>query len=333
MPLNLYRRGKIWHYRGAVDGDYLRGSTGTADRKEATRIAAEVTTEQFKGRSIASGQLTFPRAVALYLKAGKSDDYLDKLEDYWKNTRIRKMTAGAIRQSAIDLYPGCSGATWNRQVITPTRAIINHCAELELCAPIRIKGFKYQAEIKEPVTLDWITTLAIYARPIIKALAFQMFSTAERFCEAHATVWDDYNFEQRTVRVRDTKTGQEDFAHMPQPLLVALANLPRDKKPFYPSETTLRIMWDEDVAATAKAVPGFKRLTFHCCRHGFATKMLRDGVDPKTAARLGRWKDTALFLNTYTHALENSRLTEGLFSTKTAQPEDRAEQKQGVVIK
>jgi hypothetical protein len=78
--------------------------------------------------------LTFPQAVALYLKAGKSDRYLDKIEDYWKNTLVKDMTKGAIKQSAIDLYPGCSGATWNRQVITPTLAVINHCAELERCA-------------------------------------------------------------------------------------------------------------------------------------------------------------------------------------------------------
>lgn len=329
MPLKLFRRGKVFHYRGTpISGDRLRGSTGETDRKAAKEAAAAVERAAHQHHSPSprkGGRLTFPKAVELYLSAGKPKKYLPKIIAYWKKKAIREgkketlvkdMTAGLIRQSAIDLYPGCSGATLNRQVITPTQAIINHCAELELCSPVRIKRFKFTSKIKEPVTLKWVMTLAAHARPVIKALAFQMFATAERFCEAHATAWADYNFEQRTVRVRDTKTGNEDFAHMPQPLLIALANLPRDKPPFFWSETTLRIMWDEDVAKTAKAVPGFRRLTFHCCRHGFATKMLRDGIDPKTAAGLGRWKDLRLFLETYAHAMPNATLTEGLFDTK-----------------
>ena len=336
MPLKLYKRkthdGFIWHYRGTVDGHRLRGTTGTANRKDAAKLAAQIETSQYKGDLFASKNLlTFPQAVALYLKGGKSEKYLGPIEDYWKNTRVKNMTAGAIRQSAIDLYPGCSGATWNRQVITPTQAIINHCAGLDLCPPVRIERFKFERrKVKKPVSLDWITVFCQHARPMIKALALTMFSTAARFGEVKRTEWKDYDFQQRTVLILDTKTKQVRRAHMPQPLLVALANLPRDKKPFFWSETELRKQWDEDVRKTAEAVPGFERLTFHCCRHGFATKMLRDGIDPKTAAGLGGWKDLKLFLDTYVHALPNSQLTEGLFDTPVARDEDAHQQKQGV---
>jgi hypothetical protein len=41
MPLKIYRRGPIWHYRGTVAGRRLRGSTGTTDKDVAARIAAE----------------------------------------------------------------------------------------------------------------------------------------------------------------------------------------------------------------------------------------------------------------------------------------------------
>jgi integrase-like protein len=293
MPLKLYKRrtrdGRdIWHYRGTVAGHRLRGTTGTTDRKVAARIASEVENRHHK-RHLDGPQevLTFPQAVVLYLKAEKSDQYLGKIEDYWKDALVKDMTAGAIKQSAIDLYPGCSGATWNRQVITPTQAVINHCAGLELCSPIRIKRFEFETAIKTPVTLEWLDALCAHARPVIKAIVLTMFATACRFCEAHRLDWPDLDFKNRTVRIRDTKTKKQRIAHMPQPLLVALANLPRDKAPFYRSETTLRRHWDEDVATTAEAVPGFERLTFHCCRHGFATNMLHKGVDPKTAASLG----------------------------------------------
>lgn len=253
------------------------------------------------------------------MKAGKSEKYLDKLVDHWRNTPVKEMTAGAIRQSAIDLYPDASGATWNRQVITPTQAIINHCAERELCPPIRIKRFKFEKQIKQPVTLEWLDTFCAHARPMMMAFATFMFATGCRFSEARRLKWQDVDFQQRTILVRQTKNKKQRLPHMPGRLLVALANLPRDKDPFPWSETTLRRFWDEEIAKAAEAVPSFVRLTCHSCRHGFATKLLRDGVDPKTAAYLGGWDSVSLFLETYAHAMQKPELTEGLFDTKEAQ--------------
>jgi integrase len=50
---------------------------------------------------------------------------------------------------------------------------------------------------------------------------------------------------------------------------------------------------------------GIKRLSTHCCRHGFATGLLRKGVDVVTVARLGGWKTPAQVLKTYGHAIDN----------------------------
>ena len=68
--------------------------------------------------------------------------------------------------------------------------------------------------------------------------------------------------------------------------------VPRTEKPFPYSESQLRRLWDEDVATMAESVKDFDRLTFHCARHGFATKMLRDGKDQDgfRIGRLGRYR-------------------------------------------
>jgi integrase len=326
MPIKLYRRpgGHVWHYRGTVAGDRLRGSTKTTDRRLAARIASQIETQHHQ-RHLDGPQevLTFPQAVTLYLQAHtptkRSQRYIDRIEDYWKDAKVKIMTPGAIRQSATDIHPNDSGATRNRQVITPTQAIINHCADLELCAPIRIKRFKFIEKVKKPVTLEWLNTFCDHARPVVKALVLDMFATACRFNEVHRHEWKDFDFRARTILIRDTKTGKERVAHMPQSLMVALANLPRDKRPFYWSESSLRRFWDEDVAKAAEAVKDFERSTFHSCRHGFATKMLRDGIDPKTAAWLGGWDDVGLFMKTYAHAIQDPSLTEGIFDTPLTQ--------------
>lgn len=338
MSLKLYKRrtrnGFVWHYRGTVEGCRLRGTTGTADKKIATKIASQIETRQFKGDLFAGkANLTFPQAVTVYLKAGKPDQYIDKLEDFWKNTRIKKMTAGAIRQSAIDIYPGCSGATWNRQVITPTQAIINHCAELEMCAPIRIKRFKFEKKIKRPITPEWLNIFCAHADKQMEALGVFMFATGCRISEARRLEWSDIDFQERTILIRKTKNKKERLPNMPPRLLVALANMDRSVPPFGNPESTLRRAWDAVIHKAAKSVAGFERLTFHSCRHGFATKLLRDGIDPKTAAYLGGWESVSLFLETYAHAMKNTRLTDGLFDTPVTRDEDPPEQKQVVMEK
>lgn len=321
MPVTIFRRkgSKIWSYAGTVAERRLRGSTGTTDKRRAERIAAKIETSEWE-RHLDGPEavLTFPQAVALYLKAGKQEKYLGKIEDYWKDTKVKDMTRGAIKQSAIEIYPGCSGATWNRQVITPTQAVINHCAGLDLCSPIRLERFDFERKIKQPVSLQWLDTFCAHARPQIAALATFMFATACRISEARRLDWPHVDFQQRAILIVKTKNKSQRLPHMPPRLLVALANLPRDERPFGTPESTLRRWWDQDIEATAKAVPGFTRLTFHSCRHGFVTKLLNDGMDVVTIGKLGGLTPQVI-LQTYGHALNNPKLAEKVFDTDLTQ--------------
>jgi integrase len=314
MPLKVRKRGNTYPYSGTVAGRRLRGSTGTADKARAERIAAETEAEEWKrGLDGPRAVLTFAKASILYRAAGKETRFLEKIEDYWKNTLVKDMTAGAIRQSALAIYPNAGPATHNRQVITPTRSVINHCSEMELCAPVRVRKFRFEQKIKKPILIDWLDTFCAHATPVNAALATFMFATACRISEARRLEWADIDFQSRTILVRKTKNKKERMPHMPPRLLVALANLPRGVKPFGAPESTLRRHWDADVEVTAKAVEGFQRLTFHSCRHGFATTMLRKGIDPKTAADLGGWDSVPLFIETYAHALPKAQLSNSLF--------------------
>lgn len=336
MPVTVFRRpgSKIYSYRGTVAGRRLRGSTCTTDKARAERIAAQKEDELWKCRLDGPvAVLTFAKASLSYRAAGKESKYLAKIEDYWKDTLVKDIKAGAIRQSAIELYPNASNATRNRQVITPTQAVINHCAELELCPPVRVKRFKHEKKIKKPVTVDWLDTFCAHARPLNVALATFMFATGCRISEAKRLDWPDIDFQQRTLHIVKTKAKKQRLPHMPARLLIALANLPRDEKPFGCwSETSLRRFWDEDIETAAKASPGFIRLTFHSCRHGLATKLLRDGVDVRTAADLAGMSVQVL-LSTYSHAMQKPQITERIFDAPLTQEENKTEEKQGVVVK
>jgi integrase len=328
MPLKIYRRpgSTVWQYRGTLAGRRFRGSTGATNKETATRIASEIENKFWKrGLDGKEKALTWPKAAALYLGAGKSTRFQSTLVKYWGDAKIAELNSGSIRQAAVDLYPTAKNSTRNRQVIVPTLAVINHCAELGLCPPLKMKRFKVETKIKKPVTLEWINAFSRHAdRPDTAALAMFMFATGARITEALDVRWDDIDLRGRTVLIRQTKLGNERRAHIPMDLFVAIANLPRDRKPFsFAGHSSALAAWNRAVAAA-----NIEPLTFHSCRHGFATALAEKGVPVKTIAKLGGWKSAQHLFQTYLHADEDPTLTDRIFGTlsDTAKTEDKQDQ-------
>ena len=262
----------------------------------------------------------------MYLAAGKPSRFLPVLVKYWGDAPIANLNAGTIRQSAIDLYPTSKNSTRNRQVIVPALAVINHCAELQLCPPLRMKRFKVETKIKKPITLEWINAFRAGAdRVDIGVLALFLFGTGARISEALAVRWDDIDFRKRVVLIRQTKLGNERQAHLPPDLFLALANLPRDREPFAIAFTTARDAWARAVRAA-----GIDPLTFHSCRHGFATALHDKGVGVKTIAKAGGWKSAQHLFQTYLHASDDGTVTDLLFGTANDTVKDEDKQDQSV---
>lgn len=310
MPLKLYRRGKVWHYRGTIAGRRLRGSTGSQSKEIAQQLVSNIEQREWKGRLDGpAAVLTFAQAAIMYRQAQKSDRFLRPIEDYWKDAPVKQITAGGIRDSAIALYPTAGPATRNRQAIVPTQAVINHAASHELCNFIRVKRFDIVKVKKTPATWEWVQSfMAAAVKPNLAGLCCFMFLTGARISQALAVTWDDVDFKTRKVFIKGT--GKKDlsrWAHMPPELIAALANIPeRDGRLFgITSPSNCRTQW-----AGAIRRAGIKRLSYHACRHGFATGLLDKGVNPKTVAARGGWKDTRHVFETYGHDVAPADVTE-----------------------
>lgn len=321
MPLSIYRRGKTWHYRGTVAGRRLRGTTSTADKGLAQRIAAEIETREWRRHLDGPGaHVTMAQAAIAYRQAEKPTRFLERIEDHWRDTQLRDMTPGAIRQSALVLYPDASGATRNRQVIVPTQAIINHAATLNWCSPIKVKRFAVDAKARRPVDLEWATKFAANASRHLGALCLFMFGTGARLGEAVRLTWADIDTDACIATMTDRKpTPWTRTAHLPKPVLAAIMRIPSNRamnEPVfqYLDPQNVKQVWDKAIERA-----GIERLTPHCCRHGFATTMLRKGFDVKTVAKMGGWKDAATVLKHYAHALEDRTVTDAIFDTPQTQ--------------
>ena len=331
MPLKIYKRGDIWHYRGSVAGRRLRGSTGTADKATAQRLVSDIEARQWKGHLDGpAAVLTFAQAAILYRKAGKPTRFLKPIEDYWRDTLVKDMTPGAIRQSAIELQPGTSGATMNRNVIVPTQAIINHAADSGLCQWIRVKRFPVVKKEKIPATWEWVQAFMRATEPRVPhlgVLACFMLLTGARISEALSVTWADVDLPGAKVRISMGKAGGEvRTAHMPPPLVAALANLPgRVGRVFvYKSRSTAKIQWEKYVEKAK-----IRKLSFHACRHGFATALLHSGVDPITVAKRGGWKSAAHVFATYGHVLDDETVTDRIIDTPVTQKQTIQRKRKG----
>ena len=325
MPLKLYLRNGIYYYSGTIGPRGRRKrfrdqSCYTKDKDIAARQVAEVEADYWKGHFDGPGAiLTFAHAATIYRAAGKSDRFLEPIEKHLKQTLIKDISEGSIQLMAKALYPECSGASLNRLVITPTQAVINHCAKSKLCQRITVERYKVEGKVKDPATLEWIDKFRQEASPHVGAVALFMYLTGARIGEAVDVKWADIDWKARTVLIRESKVSKERKSHLPAPLVAVLANLPRieDRGVFgYDSKKALRNAWDA-AAVRAKIKP----LTPHSCRHGFATGLLHRGVDVVTVAWLGGWRSAAQVLKTYGHANKDPKLTDLLLNAQMTQPE------------
>lgn len=324
MSLNLYRRGAIWHYRGTLGGGQsgapttrLRGTTGTAAKDLAQQYVNDVERRFWKGqRDGPESVLTFARAALEYRKLGKQERFLEAVEDYWKSTLVRNINNGTVRKGAMALYPTASNATRNRQFIVPTMAVINHAAAMDLCPVLRVKRFPEVRKEKVPATLEWVKAFMAESSPHLGALCCFMFLTGTRVSDALAVTWGDVDMDAGKVWVSQGKLrGDRRRVHMPPMLLAALARIPTNREPEsklfpYSSQSAAKHPW---LAVVKRA--GIQRLTFHSCRHGFATAMLHAGVDVITIAKLGGWKSPDHVFRTYGHAMDDDTLANRISDT------------------
>ena len=316
MSLKLYLRGGVWHYRGTIAKRRLRGSTGIPKKQkgDAARAVAEIETRQWKCNFDGpESVLTFAQAAIMYRAAGKSDLFLEPIEDHLKDTLVKDITQDTIIQMAMKLYGHCSGASRNRLAIVPAQAVINNAAKSKLCQRITVERFKVETKEKPHATLEWVQAFMKTAPPALGAYALFMFLTGARPTEAHRA---DIDLTRATALLHESKIGHERRAHLPAMLVAAIANVPAVPGRsvfFYRRRPDMRDAWD---AAVERA--GIQRLTPHCCRHGFITMLLRRGIDVKTVSWLGDVSPETL-LKTYAHAIKDRTLTEVLTGTELTQ--------------
>ena len=296
MPLEIKTNTQgIWQVFGTVNGKRIRRSAKTRDRAIAAKLAkkwekdAWADTENF-------GTVTFEQAALAYMRADGDKRFLGPLIVYFKGLDISTIRQGHIEDAARELYSTRAPSTWNRNVMTPTRAVINFAARREWCAPIKLDMFKEDRPHRRAGDRAWLDAFMKEASPELAALALFMFTTGARISESLAMTWDDIDGRYADLV---TKTGARR-AVLTREMLQALTGLDKQRERVfrYKSKRWVYKKWYE--ACDRADIP---HLTPHeSGRHAFGTEtVVRQGMDPATAAALGGWSSPRVLLDRYSH--------------------------------
>ena len=345
MPLTLYPRAGHWWIRGRIDripaGRYYRQSLGApveVPETEARQILANFEAKEIKRHLIGEpANLTFGEAVLLYDAPPADAGYLALIVPVLSETFVGTITPVQVKKLARDLYPHASTDTWQRQVLTPVRSVINNAHALGKGPPIRIAGFTKAERIKQdqsrgkrsraqktPGSWVWIDAFAAKAPARLAALARFMFTTGARIGQA-VLINDttDLDLQNGRVLLPAAKGHEAQWIDLIPEVVADLANLtPRSGRLFgYQHRWGVYKGWRK-VCKNA----GIDYIAPHAAgRHGFGTELIvRHGIDAVTVASEGRWANPKVPLETYAHAEDSTARVHAVFRTKRVQNDARS---------
>lgn len=325
MPnLEIKERDGVWYAFGTINGERVRKSLGTRDRKRAEEQCALLEARIWKRNAYGEEAVrTFEEATESYLRQGGEGRFLPRIIKHFRGRILGKIKPGDIRDMALTLYPHASPATRNRQALIPARAVINHGADRGWCPPIRVKLFEVEKSRKhKPVDRTWIDAFMAEADrrklPHLSAIVLFMHQTGARVAEAVNLTGEHVDLENRIAVLVRTKTEEFSARHLTAELVSRIAALkPKDgERVFYYTDPKAVNRRMKAVAEKAKIAV---RTTHSAGRHSFGTNVMAGGAKVKDAMEAGGWKSSKLFMETYVHSNEAGKSVAAIFDAQKGQ--------------
>lgn len=298
--MGLVKRGDVWWMSFTHQGNQVRRSTGTGDRRVADAILAKVKVQIVEGqyfeRAVAESH-TFKELMDRYEKEHVARKLRHRgLNGYMKNLRgfFGEKTLADITPKEIVAYKnkryedGMAPATINRELANLKKAFNLALREWEWCHmnPVsRVSMEKENNKRDRWLTEDEASRLLGCCRPWLRDLVLFALHTGMRMGEILELTWRGVDFTRRTVTVFRSKNGERRTIPVNDTVLHVLKektkvrSLTVDRvfcsKIFTPLESGhLRRAFR---LALGKAK--IEDFHFHDLRHTFATRLVQAGID------------------------------------------------------
>lgn len=307
-----------WYLRGSVRGVRVDESTGTGDRAaaEAIRIKREA---EVLNRSVFGHRetLTFAEAATLYMKANGERRFLTPIIRHFKVEKVDTIDQRSLDEAARKILPKGAAATRNRQVYTPTIAVLRYAG---VTTPF--KRPKVERSAASFVERDYLAALLPHCSEKLAALLTFMFFTGRRIGDAVKLEWSDVKLQQRTALIREPKNGKPMSVYLTGPVFEALANMENKTGKVFGYAFRWSVYKPLRAACAAAGVPYVP--PHQLGRHSFATHALRAGAGIHEVMRAGGW-DSIQSMMIYAHVVPEDvkRTMEGV-SGESPERKERA---------
>ena len=305
----VYRRGDSRHWWIATtlpNGQRVRQSAGTEDRREAEALLAKLKVEAFRESNFGiKPQRSWQEAVVRYL-SGKQHlrsiadvrRICRRLDPYLGELQLRETTGDVIwRITQGELKRGNQPATVNRYLATIRNLLRIARDEWQWIDVIpKIRLLSGEAERDRWLTQEEADRLIAAAAPHLKALIRFALATGCRAREITGLEWDRVDLQRGTAWLNQTKNGTPRGVPLNRDAVEVLEAERGNHPVFCFTYRSEPIAWEMTNSAwhTAIEKAGITDFRFHDLRHTWASWHRQAGTSCDELKELGGWKSRVM---------------------------------------
>jgi integrase len=305
--MGLVKRGTTWWMSFMYQGQQVRRSTGTTDKRLAEAILGQVKGQIIEGRFFEKSdtqQRTLTELLERYISehAVRRANYpreltsVKTLKAFFGNPMLDQVTPRRIVAYKNQRYTdGVKPATINRELATLKKAFNLARREWEWCTdnPVCRVSMERENNTRDRwLTVEEETRLLHAASPWLRELMLFAIHTGMRMGEILGLTWGGLDLFRRTVTVFKAKNGERRTIPLNQTALDLLKHKAGSRSVetelVFPSEAHTQLNASNISRSLNLALEKVKMTDFHFhdLRHTCATRMVQAGVDLYKVQRL-----------------------------------------------
>jgi integrase len=314
MKFNIFRVGKVWHFRFTIDGKRVQRSTRETQHARAERVAEAAYREAALWARRDRVVPTLRELVAQWLKAHEnvvSKSHISGVETFGRlhlydlgDTLIDDLTTDAVekaRNKHLQTHAPITANLWCRTI----RLLCNWAVHREVmpAVPFKVKMIKVQKKARATLPLDltakWLKAIDDTAPLGVQIAVRLMLGMGLRESEAASARWEHCDWLRMTYTPAKTKGREADPVPMPAWLADYLRPMRHvtgpiiikpDGRPYGRGFTRISIH-------DATRHVGIDRITPHRLRATFATSLSYNGAPIQAIQRAMRHKNVMTTVN------------------------------------